>query len=141
MLSLSAGTSGRIPRGVAVGRMTSARLDEGGERALARRHALNAETLAALGAERLATLLMDLAEGDTAVRKRLVLAAAEAGGEDALTKALDRRLSALASSRGYIAWEKARAYAAELDGLRAALAENRRGGTAVQVHSYGAPRF
>lgn len=77
-----------------------------------------------MGADRLAALLMDLAEGDTAIRKRLVLAAAEAGGEDALIKALDRRLSALASSRSYIAWEKARAYASELDGLRAALAEN-----------------
>jgi hypothetical protein len=89
---------------------------------MAKAGALTKESLAALGAERLADLLLELGEADAAIRKRLVLASAEGSGPDAMTKAIDRRLKALAGSRGFIDWQKARAYAVELDGLRAAIA-------------------
>jgi len=88
---------------------------------MARKGALSEEALASLGAGRLAALLMELAEADPSVRKRLVLAAGESGGTTSLIKAIDRRLAALANSRGYIDWEKARGYAGELDGLRSAI--------------------
>ncbi|MHB8529201.1 MAG: DUF6880 family protein [Caulobacteraceae bacterium] len=88
---------------------------------MARKAALSEETLAALGAERLARLLMELGEADATVRKRLALAAAEAGGPGAQIKAIDRRLTALAKARSFVPWERAKAFAAELDGLRAAI--------------------
>ncbi len=91
---------------------------------MARKGVLNAENLAALGPDRLASLLMELAGGDTTVRKRLVLAVAETSGPGGVIKAVDRRLSALATARGHIEWEKARAFAAELDGLRRSIAES-----------------
>ena len=86
-----------------------------------RKNSLTAENLAALGAGRLAALMMELSETEPSVRKRLVLAVAERGGPAAMIKAIDRRLSALASSHGPIPWEKERAYAAEIDGLRGAI--------------------
>ncbi len=91
---------------------------------MARKGVLNAENLAALGPDRLASLLMELAGGDASVRKRLVLAVAETSGAGGVIKAVDRRLSALETSRAHIEWEKARAYAAELDGLRRSIAES-----------------
>ena len=90
---------------------------------MARKGVLNAENLAALGPDRLASLLMELADADASVRKRLVLAVAETSGPAGVIKAVDRRLAALAGSRGYIDWEKARAYANELDGLRRVIAQ------------------
>ena len=89
---------------------------------MARAGTLSKETLAALGAERLAELLLELGEADAGVRKRLVLAAAEGGGPAGLAKAVDRRLKALAAAQGWIGREKTRALAAELEGLRAAIA-------------------
>lgn len=47
---------------------------------MARKNSVTAENLAALGAERLAALLMELGEGNGVVRKRLLLALAERGG-------------------------------------------------------------
>jgi hypothetical protein len=90
---------------------------------MARRGAVSTETLATLGAARLAALLMELGEADASVRKRLVLAVAEAGGPAAQIKAIDRRLAALAGARAFIPWERARAFAADLDGLRHAIAQ------------------
>ena len=90
----------------------------------ARKGALNAENLVALGPDRLASLLMEFAGADASVRKRLVLAVSESGGAAAVIKAADRRLNALANSRGHVDWEKARSYAADLDGLRCFIAES-----------------
>ena len=91
---------------------------------MAKKNSVTRENLAALGADRLAALLMELGEADRAVRKRLVLALAERGGPAGLIKAVDRRLSALADSHGVIPWEKAKAYAAEIDGLRTVIAQS-----------------
>jgi hypothetical protein len=89
---------------------------------MAKKGAVSVENLVALGAERLAALLIDAAASDPSLRKRLVLALAEGGGPKALIKAIDRRLAAAAGARGFVAWEKARAYAGELDGLRDSIA-------------------
>ena len=85
---------------------------------------MTAENLAALGAERLAALLMELGEADAAVRKRLVLALAERGGAAGLIKAVDRRLAALAGADAVIPWEKEKAHAAEIDGLRTVIVQS-----------------
>jgi hypothetical protein len=89
---------------------------------MAKKAGVNADNLAALGAARLAELLMELAEADASVRKRLVLAAAEGSGATGLAKAIDKRLTALSKARGHIGWDKARAFAAEIEGLRRAIA-------------------
>jgi hypothetical protein len=91
---------------------------------MARKNSVTAENLAALGAERLAALLIELGEADSAVRKRLVLALAERAGPAGLIKAVDRRLAALASSYGDVPWEKAKTYAGEIDGLRTAITQS-----------------
>lgn len=90
---------------------------------MARKGSLNAENLVVLGADRLAALLMELGDADPSTRKRLVLAVAEGGGPQAVAKAVDRRLTALNASRGAISWEKTRALASELDGLRRVIAD------------------
>jgi hypothetical protein len=91
---------------------------------LARKNSVTAENLAALGAERLAALLMELGEANGVVRKRLVLALAERGGPTGLIKAVDRRLTALARACGEVPWEKVKAYAAEVDGLRGVIVQS-----------------
>ncbi len=95
-----------------------------GRGGLARKDSVTAANLAALGAERLAALLLELGEGDSAVRKRLVLAVAERGGAAGLIKAVDRRLDALAESYAEIPWERQKAYAAEIDGLRSVITQS-----------------
>ena len=89
---------------------------------MARKNSVTVANLAALGAERLATLLIELGEGDSAIRKRLVLAVAERGGAADLIKAVDRRLTAIDNAYGDIPWERVKAYAAEVDGLRSVIA-------------------
>jgi hypothetical protein len=91
---------------------------------LAKKTSVSAVNLAALGAERLAALLMELGEGDPAIRKRLVLALAERGGASGLIKAVDRRLVALAGAYGEISWRRQKSYAAEIDGLRSVIVQS-----------------
>jgi TPR repeat protein len=91
---------------------------------VSRKSSVTAENLAALGAERLAALLIELGAADRAVRKRLVLAVAERGGSGSLIKAVDRRLNALADSSALVPWEKEKAYAAEIDGLRIVITQS-----------------
>ena len=91
---------------------------------LARKDIVTAANLAALGADRLAALLLELGEGDSAVRKRLVLAVAERGGAAGLIKAVDRRLTAIADAYAEIPWERQKAYAAEIDGLRSVITQS-----------------
>jgi len=91
---------------------------------LARKDSVTAANLAALGAERLAALLLELGEGDSAVRKRLVLAVAERGGAAGLIKAVDRRLTAIADAYAEIPWERQKGYAAEIDGLRGVITQS-----------------
>ncbi|HEY2049533.1 MAG TPA: hypothetical protein VGH03_09330 [Caulobacteraceae bacterium] len=104
---------------------------------MARKGAVSLENLVALGVERLAVLLIDAAADDPSLRKRLVLAVAEGGGPKALIKAIDRRLAAIAGARGFVTWEKTRAYAGELDGLRDSIS----GALAATEPAEAAPRL
>lgn len=86
---------------------------------MARRAALTNEALVALGAEKLAKLVLDEA-GRNAPFKKLVMAAlAGANGPKAVAAVIDRRLSGLERARGFVDWEKRNAFAAD---LRATLA-------------------
>ncbi|CAL1690499.1 hypothetical protein MMB232_00624 [Brevundimonas subvibrioides] len=75
-------------------------------RSAASRKALNASNLAGLGADTLARLLVEASAGDGGLKRRLKLElAAEVGSAD-LAAEIDRRFTALASSRTRVSWRK-----------------------------------
>jgi hypothetical protein len=81
---------------------------------------LNVKNLAALGADRLAELLLELAEGDAAAKRQLRLElASQSGGDDAAAE-IRKRLATIAKSRSFVDWQKARALARDLDAQRTA---------------------
>lgn len=82
---------------------------------MARKPALNAQALAALGVERLAQLVLDEAGSNAAFRKIVNAALAGRKGPNAVAALIDRRLAALERARGFIDWEKTRDFAADLE--------------------------
>lgn len=80
------------------------------------RKTLSEANLAALGAERLAALLIEVADGDLKRRLRMELAA-EVGAPD-LALELDKRLNTLAASRARVSWRKRPDLLADLQMLR-----------------------
>jgi uncharacterized protein DUF6880 len=86
---------------------------------MARRATLTSETLASLGADKLAKLVLDEVGRNAPFRKIVTAALAGAKGPDAVAAIVDRRLAALKRARGFIDWEKRKAFAAD---LRATLA-------------------
>jgi hypothetical protein len=81
---------------------------------MTRKQALSAETLTALGADKLAQLILDEAAANAAFRKRVIAALASTKGADAVAKLIDRRLAALERARAAVGWEKERAFADDL---------------------------
>ena len=90
---------------------------------MASKTALNAANLEALGAARLARLLMEVSEGDAAVQRRLrlELAAGQSAGE--VARAVRRRLGQVGRARGYVDWYRRRPVIEDLDAHRRAVAE------------------
>ncbi|KDP94296.1 hypothetical protein ER13_13060 [Brevundimonas sp. EAKA] len=85
---------------------------------------LNAASLASLGAERLGELLMQAADGDALLKRRLRLVLAAEAGVEPLTVELDKRLTALASARARVSWRKRPDLLRDLDMLRRAVVED-----------------
>lgn len=81
---------------------------------MARKPALSIEALTALGAAKLARLVLDKAERSAPFRRVVSAALAGQKGPDAIAGIVDRRLSALEKARGFIDWEKARAFRDDL---------------------------
>ncbi|WP_200943495.1 DUF6880 family protein [Brevundimonas sp. Root1423] len=81
------------------------------------RKTLSEANLAALGAERLAALLIEVADGDLKRRLRMELAA-EVGAPD-LALELDKRLATLGTSRARVSWRKRPDLLADLRMLQA----------------------
>lgn len=86
---------------------------------MARRATLTNETLVALGAEKLAKLVLDEAGRNAPFKKLVTAALAGAKGPAAVAAIVDRRLAGLQRARGFIDWEKQKTFAAD---LRATLA-------------------
>lgn len=82
---------------------------------------LNAKNLAALGAERLAELLLELTTGDASAKRRLrlELASRSGGSDDALE--IRKQLVSIARSRSFVDWRKIRPLAQDLAMQRAAI--------------------
>ncbi len=82
---------------------------------------LNAKNLAALGAERLAELLIELAKGDAASKRQLRLElASRSGGEDVAAE-IRKRLATITKSKSFVDWHKVRALAKDLEAQRSAI--------------------
>ena len=84
---------------------------------------LNAKNLAALGAERLAELLLDVTAGDAAAERRLRLELARRGGGDVASE-IRKRLVSIAKSRSFVDGRKVRELARDLDAQREGIADH-----------------
>jgi hypothetical protein len=86
---------------------------------MASKKTLNLDNLAALGPERLAAILIDVAAGNAEIKRRLRLElAAQAGGGDALASEVGKRLTALRTARSFVDWQKRREFLKDLDQQR-----------------------
>jgi hypothetical protein len=82
---------------------------------------LNATNLEALGAQRLAELLMDIAEGDAATKRRLRLELTVLVAPKAMAAEVRKRLSQIAGARSFVDRRKMRDFAADLEAQRRAI--------------------
>ena len=81
----------------------------------ARRTTPSTETLVALDPARLAGLILGETARNPAFKKIVSAALAAQQGPEAVAAIVDRRLTALEGARGYVDWQKRRAFAADLD--------------------------
>jgi hypothetical protein len=88
---------------------------------MASKKTLNAENLQALGAQRLAELLMDIADGDAATMRRLRLELTAHETPEALAAEVRKRLTQIARSRSFADWRRVRDLAADLEAQRRAI--------------------
>lgn len=77
--------------------------------------------LAGLGAERLATILHELAESDAAIKRRLRLELASTAGAGQVAGEIRKRLTTIGKSRSYVDWQKMRTFAQDLAAQRQAI--------------------
>ena len=90
---------------------------------MASKSVLNCENLAALGAERLADLLMEVATGDAATKRRLRLELAAAESPRKLANDIRKRLAALGVAKNNIGWRTVKTLIAELTALQRLIAK------------------
>lgn len=81
------------------------------------------ENLAALGVERLAEILVAVADTRPDVKRRLRMELAAAQGGDHLAVEIDKRLVSLQTSRGKVSWRQRPTFVRDLDILRALIAD------------------
>jgi hypothetical protein len=79
---------------------------------------VTAENLVGLGAERLAEILVSVADTRVDLKRRLRMELAAQQGPGPLTAEIDKRLGAFETSRGQITWRAAPAFIRDLDALR-----------------------
>ncbi len=90
---------------------------------MAAKTTLNAKNLEALGAERLAELLLEISAGNTAAKRRLRLALAGAQSPGEVAKEIRKRLATIARSRSFVDWQGIKLLADDLDTQRRAIVE------------------
>lgn len=86
---------------------------------------LNARNLAALGADRLADILLELVAGDAAAKRhlRLELASRSEGGAGVAAE-VRKRLATIAKSRSFVDWHKYRAFIQDIEAQRRAIVDH-----------------
>jgi hypothetical protein len=85
---------------------------------MARTKSLSVESLAPLGVDALAALLISHAEEDAALRKKLKLLLAGTEGTGKLAAEISKRIQTIGRSRSMIDWEKRKTVVQELTHLR-----------------------
>jgi hypothetical protein len=90
---------------------------------LASQKKVTPENLAGLGVERLAEILAEVAETRTDLKRRLRMELAAGLGASHLVPEIDKRLSALETSRGQVTWRQKPAFLRDLDAVRGLIAE------------------
>jgi hypothetical protein len=86
---------------------------------MASKKTVSLHNLAALGAERLAAILVDLAEADAEVKRRLRLELAAQVGGDSIAAEIGKRITALRKARSFVDSQKRRDFVKDLDLQRA----------------------
>lgn len=81
------------------------------------------ENLVVLGPERLAAILVDLADADAEVKRRLRLELAAQVGGDSIAAEIGKRITALKSARSFVDWQKRRDFVKDLDLQRTMIVE------------------
>lgn len=84
---------------------------------------LNHTNLKALGADRLASLLLEVSTGNAGAQRRLRLALAEANSPEDLAKAVRKRLATIARSTGRVSWRRKPALIDDLAAQHRAIAQ------------------
>jgi hypothetical protein len=75
---------------------------------------LNQANLAALGADRLAALLMEVSTGSAEIKRRLRLELSHNLGPDELARDVRKRLASIRRSKGFVGWRKRKALIRDL---------------------------
>lgn len=91
---------------------------------MAPKNALNAQNLEALGAKRLAELLIEISSGDAAIKRRLRLAVAGAQSPAEASREIRKRLAAISRSRTFVDWQNRRTLVDDLKTQRRAIVEH-----------------
>jgi len=89
---------------------------------MASKKTVTPDNLATLGAERLAAILVELADGDAEIKRRLRLELAAEEGGDSIAAEIGKRITALRSARSFVDWQKQRDFVRDLDLQRAMIA-------------------
>jgi hypothetical protein len=84
---------------------------------------VTAENLVGLGVERLAEILVEVADTRTDLKRRLRMELAAGLGATHLVPEIDKRLGALETSRGNVTWRQKPAFFRDLDALRGLIAD------------------
>jgi hypothetical protein len=84
---------------------------------------LNAGNLEALGAARLAELLMEVSEGNAPAKRRLRLALAGAESPAEVAKQVRKRLATIARSRSFVDWQNQKSLVDDLETQRRAIVD------------------
>jgi len=90
---------------------------------MAKKTTLNAKNLEALGAARLAELLLEITDGNAAAKRRLRMELAAMQSPADLAREVRKRLGNIARARSFVDWRGVRALAHDLDTQRQAIVE------------------
>jgi hypothetical protein len=90
---------------------------------MASKKTITVDNLAALGADRLAAILVELADDHADVKRHLRLELAAQKGGDTIAAEIARRITALRSARSFLDWQKQREFVKDLDLQRAMIVD------------------
>jgi hypothetical protein len=90
---------------------------------MASKTTLNRTNLAELGAERLAELMIEISQGNAAIKRRLRMELAGVESPVVLAKEIRKRLATIARSRTFVDWQTRKALVDDLQAQRRAIAQ------------------